>query len=149
MPQHISGKHACAGRDLGDKRGVGVDRQQLADRSYEMRCDHRHHPMTFESGFASDRDVAGREVSQTAMDEFAAPSAGSEGQVMRLHQHHRQPAGGCIECRAGPGDTPTDDQYVDRIGARSELREFAGAAVGVQRRAGKRQGSAGHGSLLR
>ena len=80
------------------------------------------------------------EVAQAAVDELARARRRARGQVARLDQGDRQPAGGGVERRAGAGDAAADDDDVEALPAqpaqvgRAPLRGEAGGREAGDRR---------------
>ena len=59
------------------------------------------------------------EITQTAVDQLAAPLAGGGREIVLLNQHDRQTAPGSVARDAATVDAAADDQQVNRIGCRN------------------------------
>jgi hypothetical protein len=58
----------------------------------EMRGVARHQNSALDGAAPGDSHVAGRQVAQTAVDQFGTPATGAERQIVLFHQRHPQAA---------------------------------------------------------
>src|SRR5699024_6846851 len=91
---------------------VPVDRDDHGQRPYQVRCGDPHEQVTFTGALVGDVELPLGQVAQPAVDEFGAPSAGTEGQVVPFHQHRGQAAGGGVQGSSRAGDPGSDHQDV-------------------------------------
>ena len=97
----------------------------------QMRGVAGHQDSALDGAAPGDADVAGRQVAQTAVDQFGTPAAGAERQIVLFHQRHPQTARRGIQGDPGAGDAAADDDDVERF-AVGQCAQVGGAARGVQ-----------------
>lgn len=76
-------------------------------------------------------ELALLQVTQAAVDQPGGAPRGARGEVVLLHQGHRQTARRGVQGNAGPGDPAPDDQYVEPV--LGHPGEVGGAGLGGER----------------
>ena len=91
-PQRVAGEKSGA-----HQRALGVthrrqQRNQLRHRMHQMRGVACHQDSALDGAAPGDSHIAGRQVAQTAVDQFGTPAAGAERQIVLFHQRDPQAA---------------------------------------------------------
>ena len=126
-----------------ERRRVAEHRHHLGERSHQVGSGAVEEDAALDGRAARDPDVAGGQIAQPTVGELGRPAARPERQVVRLEQHHLEPARGGVQGDAGAGDAAADHDEVDGGRSFAQVGELAGAAGGGQGGVGR--GGRGHG----
>ena len=103
-------------------------RQNLRERSREMRGDPGHQHVPLRSALVRDAELSGCQIPQPAVDELGTPPARAVREVAALDQHRAQSPAGGIQSQSCTGDAAADDENIDvRIVAEHRQLPVAGA----------------------
>ncbi len=78
-----------------------------------MRRGGAQQDVTFPGALPGQGDIASGQVAHSAVDEFGAPAAGAEGQVVGFHERDGQPSARGVQRHARPGHPAADDEDID------------------------------------
>ena len=107
------------------------EREQERHRPHEVRREPGQQQPPLSQRLAHESEVQHLEVAQAAVDQLARAAGGARGQVARLDERHRKPAGGGVEGDAHAGDPASDHEHVELLAAhpRERRRPEAGSSA--------------------
>ncbi len=131
-PDQVGGVQAGVGDQSSGGGETDHQRKHHRQRPHQVWRGGAQQDVAFPGALAGQRDVAGGQVAQSAVDELGAPPAGAEGQVVGFQERDGQPAARGIQCHTRPGHPAADDENVDDGTAR-QIGEIPIALPAIER----------------